>query len=100
MLHILKLIIATIITALVVVILTNSFFDYPKLPDFSLILLIVLSVLLTVLGIFSSIVRHSSISLGAISRAEFYGVVVLIIAAFFYLNTRVDTLFTLVSQVR
>lgn len=55
-------------------------------------------IMLFLIGFLSNIRRNSPISVGAINRGEFYGVVVVILGAFFYLNTRIDTLFTLLAK--
>jgi hypothetical protein len=63
-------------------------------------IIIGLGVILALISFLSNIRHNSPISLGLINRGEFYGVVVVIIGSFFYLNTRVDALFTLVSQIK
>lgn len=41
---------------------------------------------------------NSPIRVGMINRGEFYGVVVVIIGAFFYLNNRIDSIFQLLAK--
>ena len=63
-------------------------------------ILIALGILLFLVSFLSNIRRSSPIRIGVINRGEFYGVVVVILGAFFYMNTRIDTLFTIISQIR
>ena len=100
MLDRLKKIVTTLIIILIAIIVTGNFFGVPKLPDFSLVLLVFLGATLVLLGLLTALERRSALSLGVINRAEFYGVVVVILGAFFYMNTRIDTLFAACSQIR
>ena len=64
----------------------------------SILVLAILGATLTLLGVFSNIKRRSKIKVGAINRAEFYGVLVTLISALFYLNTRIDQIMMLLAQ--
>ena len=66
--------------------------------DITAFLIIAAGITLFLVSLLSNIRRNSPLSLGAINRGEFYGVVVIMFGAFFYLNTRIDTLFTIIAK--
>jgi hypothetical protein len=62
------------------------------------IVLIVLFLLLMVLGFLRSI-HFSKIKVGAINRAEFYGVVVAMVGVLMYMNTRIDQIYQIILNL-
>jgi hypothetical protein len=62
--------------------------------------IIAFGIILFLISFFTNIGHNSPVKLGVINRGEFYGVVAVIIGSFFYMNTRIDALFTLITQIR
>jgi hypothetical protein len=57
-----------------------------------------LFLLLMVLGFLRSI-HFSKIKVGAINRAEFYGVVVAMVGVLMYMNTRIDQIYQIILNL-
>ena len=106
MLVLLKKIVATLITILIALTVVDSFFGLPAMTDtvanHSIFSLIILGIVLAVLGLLSAISHHSVIRLGAINRAEFYGVLVAINGILFqwmlHMSNRVDQIMILLAK--
>ncbi len=63
-------------------------------------LIIILGIALAVIDIISRANRNSPIKLGMIGRGEFYGVVAVIVGCFFYLNTRIDSIYQILFSLK
>lgn len=94
---ILKKLVANIVMLVVTCVVIDSMFNMPSY--FTAYMVIASGVLLFLVNYLSNVKRNSPIRVGSINRGEFSGVVVVILEAFFYLNTRIDTLFSLISQI-
>jgi hypothetical protein len=94
---ILKKFVATVVILVVAWAVITSMFSAPGY--ITAYIVIASGVLLFLVNFLSNIRHNSPVHVGAINRGEFYGVVVVILGAFFYLNTRLDTLFTIISQI-
>ena len=87
-----------IVIFLVISILSIIFSPLADIAWIASQVLIGLGILLFIMGILNSLIRHSAMKIGALSRAEFYGVVIAMIGYMFMLNLRIDTIFTLLAQ--
>jgi len=96
--NILKKTVATIVIFLMAWAVVSTMFNISGY--ITAYLIIAMGAIMFLVNFLSNIRRNSPISVGAINRGEFYGVVVVMFGAFFYLNTRIDALFTIISQMR
>ncbi len=93
---ILKKFVATIVILVVTWAVITSMFNMPSY--ITAYMVIASGVLLFLVNFLSNIKHNSPIKVGLINRGEFYGVVVVILGAFFYLNTRIDGLFQIIAK--
>ena len=63
-------------------------------------MLIAVGFIMFIVHFLSNVIRNSPLRVGAINRGEFYSVIVVILGAFFYLNTRIDALFSILAPMR
>lgn len=96
MLNIIKFIVVTVVSLLMVYVVITGLFETP--PDVALVMLGIAGAILAIIGILTSVRRNSPIRVGVINRAEFYGVVVVLVTYIFYLNTRIDQIMLLLMQ--
>ena len=79
---------ALIIVGVIAYVIITTIYSTPS--NIALFMLMGLGVALMIIGIITNIGKSSSISVGVINRAEFYGVVVAIVGYMVYLSTRID----------
>ncbi len=100
MLLLLTQIIAFMIGILLLVVGITSVILHPQPIHWSFtgLIFIVLGLILLILGILRNIHR-SKITIGAINRAEFYGVVTVMVGIFMYMNTRIDQIYQIIYNL-
>jgi hypothetical protein len=94
MLTILKIIVFILIVILIIFAISSWVFDiFPDATNTTLWIVSALGLLLALIGLLTSISRHSKIKLGNVNRAELYGVSIAIAAWLFQMNLRIDSLY-------
>jgi hypothetical protein len=88
MLSIIKRVVVVIVSLLMAFVVITELYDTP--PSVALVTMGLAGALLAVIGILTNVRRSSPVRVGVINRAEFYGVVVVLISCIIYLNTRID----------
>ncbi len=86
--NIAKQVVAVAIAVLMSYVILTGIFATPS--RVAVFLVIGLGILLLIIGILSNLKKGSSVRIGTINRAEFYGVIVAIIGYMIYMNTRID----------
>ena len=98
MLNIIKRIVAGLVALLMTYTILTGMFATPN--DIALYMLIVAGIVLLIVGLLTNIRRMSRISLGTISRAEFFGVIAVLIGWMFMLNNRIDSLYQILISMK
>ncbi|MFH1087373.1 MAG: hypothetical protein V1737_02150 [Chloroflexota bacterium] len=91
-----KRVIGTITVLLTCYVVITSLLAAPSRTALSLMMAV--GILLMVIGILSSLRRHSRVSIGVVGRAEFYGALVTMAGYMMYMNTRIDQIMLQLMQ--
>ena len=100
--NIIKGFVVALIGGLIVGIIISMSFVVPQPSpegiNIGVLILGILGITLLLIGIFTNITKQSKLKIGTLSRSEFYGVLTVLIAAFFYLSNRIDQIMLLLAQ--
>ena len=97
-----KGIVVAFISGMMTFLLFNLIFNIPPLSPTGQTVAIsifgLLGLILLVIGLLSNIKRQSKAKLGTINRAEFYGMVTILLSVMLYMNTRIDQIMIMLVQ--